>query len=121
VTISGAGGPLTALPILQNHGGIPSLGFRIGNLAYSPDVNGLPAEAVDALCDLDVWIVDALRYKPHPSHFSLEETLEWIGKLKPKRAILTHMHIDLDYEKLRRSLPDGIEPAFDGMVLEMHA
>lgn len=121
VTINGAGGPLTALPILQNHGGIPSLGFRIGNLAYSPDVNGLPAEAVDALCDLDVWIVDALRYKPHPSHFSLEETLAWIGKLKPKRAILTHMHIDLDYEKLRRSLPDGIEPAFDGMVVEMHA
>jgi phosphoribosyl 1,2-cyclic phosphate phosphodiesterase len=121
VTINGAGGALTALPILQNHGGIHSLGFRIGNLAYSPDVNGLPADAIEALADLDVWIVDALRYKPHPSHFSVEETLAWIDRIRPKRAILTHMHIDLDYETLCRSLPDRIEPAFDGMVVEMNS
>ena len=121
VTINGAGGPLTALPLLQNHGSIYSLGFRIGNLAYSPDVNGLPADAVAALADLDVWIVDALRHKPHPSHFSLDEALAWIGRIKPKRAILTHMHVDLDYEKLRRSLPDHIEPAFDGMVVETNS
>ena len=120
VTINGAGGALTALPLLQNHGSIHSLGFRIGNLAYSPDVNGLPADAVAALADLDVWIIDALRHKPHPSHFSVEETLAWIDRIRPKRAILTHMHVDLDYETLRRSLPDHIEPAFDGMVVEMN-
>ncbi len=119
VAISGAGGALTALPVLQNHGSIHSLGFRIGNLAYCPDVNGLPENAVEALADLDVWIVDALRHKPHPSHFSVEEALAWIDRLKPKRAILTHMHVDLDYEKLRRSLPDPVEPAFDGLVVEM--
>ncbi len=121
VTFNGAGGALTALPVLQYHGSIHSLGFRIGNLAYSPDVNGLPADAVEALADLDVWIVDALRYKPHPSHFSVEETLAWIDRIRPKRAILTHMHIDLDYETLCRSLPDRIEPAFDGMVVEMNS
>ena len=121
VTISGAGGALTALPVLQNHGSIHSLGFRIGNLAYCPDVNGLPDDAVAALQDLDVWIVDALRHKPHPSHFSLEEALAWIDRIGPKRAILTHMHVDLDYETLRRSLPDLVEPAFDGMVVETNS
>jgi len=119
VTVNGAGGALTALPLLQDHGSIHSLGFRIGNLAYSPDVNRLPADTVKALAGLDVWIVDALRHKSHPSHFSVEEALAWIERLKPKRAILTHMHVDLDYETLRRALPDHIEPAFDGMVVEL--
>jgi phosphoribosyl 1,2-cyclic phosphate phosphodiesterase len=121
MTITGAGDPLTVLPVLQQHGSIHSLGFRIGNIAYSPDVNGLPTNTVSALRDLDVWIVDALRHKPHPSHFSLDEALAWIDRIKPKRAILTHMHVDLDYETLRRSLPDRIEPAFDGMVVELNS
>ncbi len=118
VTVSGAGGALTALPVLQQHGSIHSLGFRIGNFAYCPDINGLPADTIAALADLDVWIVDALRHKSHPSHFSVEEALSWVERLKPKRTILTHMHVDLDYDTLRRALPDHIEPAFDGMVLE---
>ena len=75
----------------------------------------MPAESVDALAGLDVWIVDALRYRPHPSHFSLDDALGWIERLKPRRAILTNLHADLDYEVLRGKLPPNVVPAFDGM------
>lgn len=119
VTISGAGGEITALPFLQRHGDIQSLGFRFGGLAYSPDINGLPHESAKLLRDLDVWIIDALRYNPHPSHYSLEEALAVIEKIAPRRTILTHMHIDLDFETLGRELPEGVEPAYDGMVVEL--
>lgn len=121
VAIVGEGGTLTAMPITQKHGRMHSLSFRFGGLAYSPDVSGLSHAAVEALQDLDVWIVDALRRTPHPSHFSLAEALAWIDRLKPKRAVLTHMHIDLDYETLRRELPANVEPAYDGMVIELPA
>jgi phosphoribosyl 1,2-cyclic phosphate phosphodiesterase len=113
--VRGAGGAVTALPILQRHGDITSLGFRIGALAYSCDLNGLPDESIAALGGLDVWIVDALRYTPHPSHWMLDETLHWIDRVKPRRAILTNMHVDLDYETLRAKLPPSVEPAYDGM------
>ncbi|HEY1981691.1 MAG TPA: MBL fold metallo-hydrolase [Xanthobacteraceae bacterium] len=116
VTILGEGGPITALPYLQQHGDIPSLGFRFGNLAYSCDLSGLPPDSVAALSGLDVWIVDALRYRPHPSHFSLDDALSWIERIKPKRAILTNLHADLDYEVLRGKLPVHVVPAFDGMT-----
>jgi phosphoribosyl 1,2-cyclic phosphate phosphodiesterase len=119
VTIDGPGGPLTALPISQIHGRITSLAFRFGGLAYSPDVSDLDDEAEYRLQDLDVWIVDALRHTPHPSHFSLDEAVGWIDRLKPKRAILTHMHVDLDYEAVRRSVPHHVEPAYDGMVIDL--
>ena len=119
VAIKGQGGPITALPFLQDHGDIPSLGFRFGGLAYSCDLNGLPAESVAALAGLDVWILDALRYRPHPSHFSLSDALGWIERLKPRRAILTNLHADLDYEVLRKELPPNIEPAYDGMTIEI--
>jgi phosphoribosyl 1,2-cyclic phosphate phosphodiesterase len=119
VTIQGQGGPITALPILQEHGDIPSLGFRFGKLAYSCDLSGMPAESVAALAGLEVWIVDALRYRPHPSHFSLEDALGWIERLKPRRAILTNLHADLDYDVLRKTLPPHIEPGFDGMMVEV--
>ncbi|MFZ3357519.1 MAG: MBL fold metallo-hydrolase [Xanthobacteraceae bacterium] len=115
VTIEGEGGPIAALPILQEHGDIPSLGFRFGKLAYSCDLSGLPPDSVEALSGLDVWIVDALRYRPHPSHFSLDDALRWIERLKPRRAILTNLHADLDYEILRGKLPVHVVPAFDGM------
>ncbi|MCG8562757.1 MAG: MBL fold metallo-hydrolase [Hyphomicrobiales bacterium] len=118
VRIEGAGGAIEAMPYLQHHGEIDALGFRFGNVAYSCDIKGLPEESYDYLKDLDVWIVDALRYTSHPSHFSLEESLAAIERVKPKRAVLTHMHVDLDYETLRRELPEGVEPAYDGMVLE---
>jgi len=119
VTIEGKGGPLSALPIRQDHGDIPSLGFRFGNVGYSCDLNGLPGSSPQALAGLDVWIVDALRYRPHPSHFSLDDALRWIERLKPRRAILTNLHADLDYEVLRGRLPVHVVPAFDGMGISV--
>jgi phosphoribosyl 1,2-cyclic phosphate phosphodiesterase len=118
VKIGGAGGAIEALPFRQIHGAAESLGFRFGRIAYSPDVSDFPQESLKALQDLDVWIIDALRPAPHPSHFSVEQALAWIERLKPKRAVLTHMHVDLDYATLARELPRGVEPAYDGMVLE---
>jgi phosphoribosyl 1,2-cyclic phosphate phosphodiesterase len=119
VTIDGEGGPVTALPILQQHGTITSLGFRFGTFAYSCDLSGLPDDSVAALTGLEVWVVDALRYTPHPSHFSLSDALAWIGRLKPRQAVLTNLHSDLDYAKLRSELPAGVEPAYDGMTVEI--
>ena len=94
-----------------------ALAFRFGGLAYSPDVSDLDDEAEYRLQELDVWILDALRYMRHPSHLSVEEALAWIKRIKPKRAVLTHMHVDLDYAALARELPEGVEPGYDGMVL----
>jgi phosphoribosyl 1,2-cyclic phosphate phosphodiesterase len=119
VQIDGAGGLVTALPVLQSHGDITSLGFRFEALAYSCDLNGLPAESVAALQGLDIWIVDALRYTTHPSHWSVAETLDWIARLKPARAVLTNMHVDLDYAALHAKLPPNVEPAYDGMSLSL--
>jgi phosphoribosyl 1,2-cyclic phosphate phosphodiesterase len=118
VRIEGPAGSIEAVPIPQEHGEIGSLGFRFGSLAYSPDLSGVPEASVPLLQGLDVWIVDALRFTPHPSHFSVKDALEWIARLQPRRAILTHMTTDLDYEALRRELPEGVEPAYDGMVIE---
>ena len=117
IPVHGAAGCISALPFLQEHGDIASLGFRFGGLAYSCDVSGLPAESVAVLQGFDVWVVDALRYRPHPSHFSVDHALSWIERFKPKRAVLTNMHSDLDYEVLRQSLPEGVVPAYDGMRL----
>lgn len=118
VSIEGEGGELAVLPFSQHHGDIDTLGFRFGNVAYSPDIRGFPEESLPFLQGLDVWIVDALRHDAHPSHYSLEEALGAIEALTPKRAILTHMNMELDYQTLRRELPDGVEPAYDGMVIE---
>jgi phosphoribosyl 1,2-cyclic phosphate phosphodiesterase len=119
ISVEGAGGPIDVLPIRQFHGDIESLAFRFGSVAYSPDVSALPLDSVALLEDLDLWIVDALRYTPHPSHFSVKEALEHIARLRAKRAILTHMTGDLDYEALRRELPENVEPAYDNMVIEV--
>jgi phosphoribosyl 1,2-cyclic phosphate phosphodiesterase len=118
LTIDGKGGPITALPFTQDHGDIKSLGFRFGDVAYSSDLHDMPDASADALAGLDLWIVDALRYNPHPAHFSVTDALAWIERLKPARAVLTNMHADLDYEALRLSLPPGIDLAYDGMRLE---
>jgi len=117
-TLDGPGGPVEVLPLRQMHGRIVSLGFRIGTMAYCNDVNDLPDETLAALRGLDVLVLDALRYAPHPSHAHVDTALAWIEHLKPKRAVLTNLHIDLDYATLRGDLPDGVEPAYDGMVLE---
>ena len=119
IIISGEGGPIAALPILQEHGDIPSLGFRFGALGYSCDLSGLPDASVAALSGLAVWIVDALRYRPHPSHFSVDDALGWIKRIAPGRAILTNLHSDLDYAKLKAELPPQVEPAFDGLTFEL--
>ncbi len=119
LTIEGHGGAITALPILQEHGDITSLGFRFGDLAYSCDLSDLPAESAAALIGLKVWVVDALRYRPHPSHFCLDDTLRWIARLRPERAILTNLHTDFDYDVLRGQLPGNVEPAFDGLSLTL--
>ena len=117
--IAGGGGDIEVLPLAQAHGEITSLGYRFGGLAYSPDISDIPPETLPLLEGLDVWVVDALRYTPHPSHFHVKKALEWIGRLKPKRAILTHMTTDLDYDALKRELPQGVEPAYDEMVIEV--
>lgn len=111
-------GPISVLPFEQVHGAITSYGFRFGNLAYSTDLNALDEAAFEALAGVEVWILDALRYEPHPTHPHLELALEWIARVGPKRAILTHMTWDMDYDILRRDLPAGVEPAYDGMVIE---
>jgi len=118
VTIEGEGGPIRVLPVLQQHGDIPSLGFRFGGAFYSCDLSGLPPESVALLGGLEVWILDALRHTPHPSHLNLEQALAWAGRIKPRRAVLTNLHSDLDYEALRGLLPHGIEPAYDGFQVE---
>ena len=121
VEIRGEGGPITVTPFQQDHGDIPSLGYRFGPVAYSSDLVGLPAASVPALAGLDLWIVDALRYKPHPSHFSVDQALEWIERIGPKRAILTNMHADIDYAEIKAKLPPHVEPAYDGLSVVLGA
>ncbi len=120
-TVEGKGGALTLTPIRVIHGDIDALGFRIGRLAYSPDLSDVPAESLPLLEGLECWVVDALREKPHPSHFSLSEALAWINRMRPERAVLTNLHTDLDFQTLSRRLPHGVEPAFDGMTIEFSA
>lgn len=119
--IDGAGGPITFDPFEVGHGSMEALGFRIGTVAYLPDVANIPDKAWNALQDLDIWIVDALRRDPHPTHSHLANTLDWIEQVKPRRAILTNMHIDLDYDTVLNETPDNVEPAYDGMQLTLPA
>lgn len=119
IVIDGAGGPISFMPHRQFHGDIHSLGFRIGDVAYCSDVSDFPAETVERLAGLDTLIIDALQYKPHPSHLSLEQALEWIGRLAPQRAILTHMHTPLDYDAVMRATPYNVVPAHDGLSFEI--
>jgi phosphoribosyl 1,2-cyclic phosphate phosphodiesterase len=115
-------GPSGAIPVVtfdQDHGEVRSVGYRFGPVAYSSDVLQLDDAAFEALAGVELWIVDALRYTPHPTHAHVERTLGWIERLKPKRAILTNLHIDLDYEELSSCLPGGVEVAWDGMRIEI--
>ena len=118
VGIDGPGGAVKAVPFVLNHGDMDSLGFRFGDMAYTPDVAAIPEASHEFLQGLDLWIIDALRYTRHPSHFSLEEALDWIKRMKPRRAVLTNLHTDLDYARLKAELPAGVTPAYDGMSLE---
>jgi phosphoribosyl 1,2-cyclic phosphate phosphodiesterase len=118
VAITGAGGTILLQPLLQHHGSIMSMGFRIGDFAYCSDVSDFPAETVDKLMGLDTLVIDTLQYKFHPSHLSLEQSLGWIARFAPKRSVLTHMHTPLDYETVLHETPEHIQPAYDGMRLE---
>ncbi|WP_308430287.1 MBL fold metallo-hydrolase [Devosia pacifica] len=115
IEIAGPGGTVVVEPFLQEHGGINSFGYRVGDFAYSCDLSGIPEQSHKAIRDLEVWILDALRPTPHPSHLSLPESLEIIERFAPQRAILTNLHIDMDYEAVARTTPDNVEPAHDGM------
>ncbi len=104
----------------QDHGiGGTTLGLRFGDVAYSTDVVRLPPAAFAALEGTDTWIVDCLRYAPHPTHAHFDLTMEWIARVKPRRAILTHMGHQMDYRGLMARCPPGVEPAYDGMVIEV--
>ena len=116
--VPGPGGNLPVLAFAQGHGRVRSLGFRFGPVAYTSDADHLDEAAFAALSGVECWIVDALRKTPHPSHAHLEKTLSWIARIKPTRAVLTNMHLDMDYETLKRELAAGVEPGFDGMTLD---
>lgn len=119
-TVDGPGGPVPLLPILQDHGaGTRSLGFRIGAFGYSNDVVQLDDAAFDALAGVKVWVVDALRYTPHPTHAHLERSLAWIERLGPEQAILTNLHVDLDYARLMAETPPDVAPAYDGLGIDI--
>ena len=117
-TIDGAGGPIDLAPFRVDHGSMEALGFRVGGLAYLPDVVRIPDDSWPMLEGLECWILDALRYKPHPTHAHLALALEWIARAAPRRAVLTNMHVDLDHARLEAETPDHVTPAHDGMVLE---
>ena len=121
IDVPGPGGAITFAPFRAEHGTMDALGFRIGPLAYLPDVIAIPATSWPLLMGLDVWVLDALRRKPHPTHAHLALSLDWIARAKPRRAVLTNMHVDLDYDTLLAELPPSVTPAFDGMVIETEA
>lgn len=116
--VEGDGGSVRVTPFVVNHGDIDALGFRIGNVAYLPDVLDIPDDVWPSLEGLDCWIVDALRRTPHPTHAHLSLTLEWIARAKPAKAVLTNMHVDLDYATVEAETPGNVSAAYDGMVLE---
>jgi phosphoribosyl 1,2-cyclic phosphate phosphodiesterase len=115
--IEGAGGAIPLIPFRVGHGSIDALGFRVGDLAYLPDVADIPEDVWPTLRGLDCWVLDALRRTPHPTHAHLDLALEWIARAAPRRAVLTNMHIDLDYRTVADETPDHVTPAYDGMIL----
>ncbi len=100
-----------------NHGLINATGFLFNNIAYISDCNKIPINSLKKLKDLDYLIIDCLREKKHPSHFNLKDALNLIKKIKPKKTILTNLHVDFDYYKLKKKLPDNITPAYDGLTI----
>lgn len=116
-------GTMTITSFEQQHGSIASLGFRIEadgrSFAYSTDVKVLPAAAAGSLGGLDLWVVDALREQPHPTHSHLAQTLDWIATYRPQRAVLTHMDQSLDYRLVAATLPSGVEPGYDGLMIDL--
>ncbi|WP_108459407.1 MBL fold metallo-hydrolase [Devosia naphthalenivorans] len=119
LVVDGPGGSIEVLAFEQEHGNITSLGFRVADFAYSVDLSGFPDESLPAISGLRMWILDALRPTPHPSHLSLPESLEWIGRMTPRQVVLSDLHIDLDYRQLEAETPAHVTPAFDGMRIDV--
>ncbi|MEM8700930.1 MAG: MBL fold metallo-hydrolase [Pseudomonadota bacterium] len=119
IEIVGDGGTLTFEPLTVRHGDIDALGYRIENAAYIPDVSSISENSLNILKKLDILILDCLRRAPHPSHFCLEDSLEWTERIRPKTAVFTNLHCDLDYAELSRELPDTIRPAHDGLQIDL--
>lgn len=117
--IVGDGGTLTFEPITVTHGDIDALGYRIDNAAYIPDVSDISETALNKLKKLDILILDCLRRTPHPSHFCLEDALRWTERIQPKDAVFTNLHCDLDYMELSNELPETIQPAYDGLQIDL--
>jgi len=117
--ISGHGGDITIVPFELIHGDIKAFGFRINDFVYSPDVNSIPLESSSYIKGLKYWIVDALRWDKHPTHFSVDEAVTLIKKFKVNNSILTNMHIDLDYDVLANYLPSGVIPGHDGLTIDI--
>mgnify|MGYP001637597853 FL=1 len=113
-SVTGPGGDLPVVTFDQAHGPIRSVGYRIGGLVYSSDVSDLDEAALDAVRGADLWVLDALRYTPHPTHAHVDKALDWIARTRVKRAVLTNLHIDLDYQRLKRELPAHVDVAYDG-------
>ncbi len=111
-------GSIEIVPFEQKHGSIKSLGFRFGDFAYSTDVNDFDESAVKALSGVKTWILDCVREKTHPTHFNVSDAVRWVGTIKPERTFLTHMNHTADYDALSRILPKGVQPAYDGLVIE---
>jgi phosphoribosyl 1,2-cyclic phosphate phosphodiesterase len=112
-------GDIAIQPFVQSHGYATSIGYRFEKVAYSTDVVSLGEEAFRILEGVDVWIVDCVAMDPRPTHSHLAQTLEWIQRVRPRQAYLTHMSNLLDYDKLLKELPKGVEPAYDGLVIEV--
>ena len=106
------------LPIRLMHGRLPVLGFRVGNIAYCTDCSGIPPESYEKLTGLDVLVLDALRYRHHPTHLTVDQALHVIDELKPKRAYLTHIAHDIKHADLEAKLPEHVFLAYDGLTLE---
>ena len=118
-TIEGAGGPVPVVTFDQAHGPIRSVGYRLGPIAYSSDVSDIDDAALEAVRGCDLWVVDALRFTPHPTHAHVDKALDWIARAEVKRAVLTNLHIDLDYNDLRAKVPANVEVAYDGWSVRL--
>jgi phosphoribosyl 1,2-cyclic phosphate phosphodiesterase len=117
-------GPFTAagmaiVPIEQDHGTIPSIGLRFGAFGYANDLVALPEASLEALKGVEVLVVDAMRYRPHPTHAHLDLALEWVAQIAPRRAFLTNLHVDMDYAALDDRTPAHVHPCYDGLIINI--